>query len=101
LIKPPKERKNFVSKSRERNQQKEREEKKRGSKGRKKLLSLLNAKLKRLEGTELHVNRPRLHKLKKERRIPQNPLIKGRILREFDMSHRMKEGCEDGVDRVL
>ena len=65
------------------------------------MLGLLNARVKRVEGPELHVKRSRSHELDKENRIPQNPLIKGRILREFDMSDGVKEGGEDGVDGIL
>jgi len=75
--------------------------KEKGSKRRKGLLSLLNTRVKRVEGPELHIDRSRLHKLEKERRIPQNPLIKGGIMREFDMSDRVKERGKDGVDGVL
>jgi len=71
------------------------------SKKRKRLLGLLNARVKRVERPDLHVQRLRSHKLEKERRIPQNPLIKGGILREFDVSDRVKECREDGVDDVF
>ena len=78
---------------------------KRKRKGKKKelksLLGLLNARMKRVEGPELHVKRSRSHKMEKERRIPQNPLIKRWILREFDMSEGVKEGGEYGVDGLL
>ena len=77
---------------------KEKEERKEESKG---MLGLLNARVKRVEGPDLHVQRTGSHELEKERRIPQNPLIKGRILREFDMSDGVKEGGEDGVDGFL
>ena len=65
------------------------------------MLGLMNARVKRVEGPDLHVNRSRSHELEKERRIPQNPLIKGWIMREFDMSDGVKEGGEDGVDGIL
>ncbi len=76
----------------------ERKEKERESKG---VLGLLDARVERVEGPELHVKRSRSHELEKENRIPQNPLIKGRILREFDMPDGVKEGGEDGVDGFL
>ncbi len=65
------------------------------------MLGLLDARMKRVEGPELHVKRSRSHELEKERGIPQNPLIKRWILREFDMSDGVKEGSEDGVDGIL
>ena len=65
------------------------------------MLGLLDARVKRVEGPELHVKRSRSHELEKENRIPQNPLIKGWILRECDMSDGVKEGGEDGVDGIL
>jgi len=65
------------------------------------LLGLLNARVKRVKGPNLHVKRSSSHKLDKQNGIPQNALIKRRILREFEMSDRVEEGREDGVDRVL
>ena len=74
---------------------------KKKSKRREELSGLLNARVERVKGPELHVKRSRSHELDKERGIPQNPLIKGGILREFDVSDRVKEGREDGVDDLL
>jgi len=78
-----------------------RKERKKESKRRERLLGLLNARMKRVKGPELHVQRSRSHKLDKERRIFENPLIKGRILREFNVSDRVKKSREDGVDGIF